>query len=164
MRCSSVRPRLSAYQDHELGRSETTLVEEHLLSCTSCQRLDTQLERATPYVDVMIPPAFLLQLHRRTQVDRLIALSEDPRRVLPPFGYSLRTSKDMDRRHNPLWWLFAASLLLGFGTWLLSEGSAADAIAPQPFTQAYYEGQSETIESGEYQPASWRGEGHARYR
>lgn len=164
MRCSSVRPRLSAYQDQELGRSETTLVEEHLLHCTSCKQLDTQLERATPYVDVMIPPAFLVRLHRRTQVDRMIALSEDTQRPPPPFAYSLRTSQDIDRRQNPLWWLLAASLLLGFGTWVLHDGSAAEAIAPQPFTQAYYDGQSRTIGNGEYQPASWRGDGNARYR
>ena len=48
MNCRFARPRLVAYQDHELSPAEHARVRDHLAVCKACRRKEAQLARITP--------------------------------------------------------------------------------------------------------------------
>ena len=164
MRCSSVRPRLSAYQDCELGPSELRLIDAHLSGCKACTREHLRLKHVDTPIEVVIPPPLLLRLHRRTQVDRVLRLAHDAERQ-PAVEWAPDSPPQPASHASSTWvWLAAATVLLGLCGWAIHSESTATHASESPFPSDYYLRQSRVFESGGYQPVSWSDNTPPRYR
>jgi len=164
VRCSSVRPRLSAYQDCELGPSETCLIDQHLAGCASCTREYQRLEQVDAPIEVVIPPPMLLRLHRRTQVDRVLRLAQNSEHR-SAIDWDLSPPPQPGRPATRTWaWVAAATVLFSLFGWAAHGEWTASQASSSPFPSDYYHRQSRVFDAGGYQPVSWSDDTPVRYR
>jgi anti-sigma factor RsiW len=76
--CNEVVPRLVAWQDGELSRSESVQLEEHVSGCASCARSHHRLALTLPLPPLPPPDAVRRRLAAALDVDAILAAAEEP--------------------------------------------------------------------------------------
>lgn len=147
MRCDEARDRLVALEDHELSRSEASLVRDHLKRCPRCTAHQEALAalRIAPF---LAPPAEVWQrLDRACEPDRLWqrAHAPMPRPAPHPALVWLRQPVAMSQGAVMAW----AAVLFASLTW-----GASAWFAPAPGASPAPGGASE-IPADHYRPASY---------
>jgi anti-sigma factor RsiW len=81
--CNEVVPRLVAWQDGELSRSEATQLEEHVAGCASCARAHHRLALTLPMPPLPPPARLRRRLAAALDVDAILAAAEQPEEPAP---------------------------------------------------------------------------------
>lgn len=104
MHCKHIRPKLSAFHDHELGRSEAEAVRAHLMQCQGCRDLASDFRSIARALDPGVtPPGPAADF-----TDRVFARIHDDARESV-------VSRDAREARTVRWIAAAAALIIGLG-------------------------------------------------
>ena len=136
MNCESVVRLLVAFQDEELGRATTALVEEHLSTCLACNRRERGLRAASPRP--FLPPSVEWETAlERDLLGAVLAAGERPEPRI--------------RARSAAGFLGLGLLLGSLLGWAFDHAETASAATLAG-------AQQEVLPSEQYRPAAWRPE------